>query len=157
MSGTHETQKFIESKIHTRIVVPCQRGAKVYGCEVDESAISNELLESGRDNAKAAAYAAGGLALEAVFIKATLASLRSVLGAIVAKLASAYGSGAACAVADGPFPIGDLIGVALAVGGTIWSISDLCRVQEQLPRELSEILYQSIHDCRDACRKAVAP
>ena len=61
MSGTHETQKFIESKIHDRIVVPCQRGAKVYGCEVDESAISNELLESGRDNAKAAAYAAGGV------------------------------------------------------------------------------------------------
>ena len=25
MSGTHETQKFIESKIHDRIVVPCQR------------------------------------------------------------------------------------------------------------------------------------
>ena len=157
MSGTNETQKFIESKIHDRIVVPCQRGAKVYGCEVDESAISNELLESGRDNAKAAAYAAGGLALEAVFIKSTLASLRSVLGAIVGKLASAYGSGAACAAADGPLPIGDIIGLGLAVGGTIWSIDDLCRAQKQLSRELSEILYQSIHDCRESCRKLAAP
>ena len=157
MSGTHETQKFIESKIHDRIVVPCQRGAQVYGCKVDESAISNELLESGRDNAKAAAYAAGGLALEAVFIKSTLASLRSVLGAIVGKLASAYGSGAACAAADGPLPIGDIIGLALAAGGTVWSISDLCQAQKQLSRELSEILYQSIHDCRDACRKLAAP
>ena len=157
MSGTHETQKFIESKIHDRIVVPCQRGAQVYGCKVDEAAISRELLESGRDNAKAAAYAAGGLALEAVFIRSTLASLRSVLGAIVGKLASAYGSGAACAAADGPLPIGDIIGVGLAVGGTIWSIDDLCHAQKQLSRELSEILYQSIHDCRDACRKMVAP
>ena len=157
MSGTHETQKFIESKIHTRIVAPCQRGAQVYGCKVDESAISRALLESGRDNAKAAAYAAGGLALEAIFIKSTLASLRSVLGAIVGKLASAYGSGAACAAADGPLPIGDIVGLALAAGGTVWSISDLCQAQKQLPRELSEILYQSIHDCRDACRKAVAP
>ena len=157
MSGTHETQKFIESKIHARIVVPCQRGAKVYGCKVDESAISNELLESGRDNAKAAAYAAGGLALEAVFIRSTLASLRSVLGAIVGKLASVYGSGAACAVADGPLPIGDIIGLGLAAGGTIWSISDLCYARKQLSWELSEILYQSIHDCRDACRKMVAP
>ncbi len=66
MSGTNETQKFIESKIHDRIVVPCQRGAKVYGCNIDEAAISKELLASGRDNAEAAAYAAGGLALEAV-------------------------------------------------------------------------------------------
>ena len=157
MSGSHETQKLIEAKIHDRIVVPCHRGAKVYGCEVDESAISNELLESGRDNAKAAAYAAGGLALEAVFIRSTLASLRSVLGAIVGKLASACGSGAACAAADGPLPIGDIIGLALAAGGTVWSISDLCQAQKQLPRELSEILYQSIHDCRESCRKLAAP
>ena len=27
LSGTDKTLKFIESKIHTRIVVPCQRGA----------------------------------------------------------------------------------------------------------------------------------
>ena len=106
-------------------------------------------MESGRDNAKAAAYAAGCLALEAVFIRSTLASLRSVLGAIVGKLASAYGSGAACAAADGPLPIGDIIGLGLAVGGRIWSIDDLCHAQKQLSRELSEILYQSIHDCRD--------
>ncbi len=153
MSGTNKTQKLIESKIHDRIVVPCQRGAKVYGCEVDESAISNELLEAGRGNAKAAAYAAGGLALEAVFIRSTLASLNSVLGAIAAKLSSALGGGAACAAADGPLPIGDLIGVALAAGGTIWSISDLCKVRERLSQDVSDVLRQSIQDCRDACRK----
>ena len=157
ISGTNKTQKFIESKIHDRIIVPCQRGAKVYGCEVDSDAIRNELLASGRNNAKAAAYAAGGLALEAVFIKSTMASLRSVLGAIVGKLSSAYGAGAACAVADGPLPIGDIIGVTLAAGGTIWSISDLCEAKKQLRQELSEILYQSIRECRECCRKAVAP
>ena len=116
LSGSHDTRDYLESMIHDRIIVPCQRGAKVYGCEVDESAISKELLESGRSSAKAAAYAAGGLALEAVFIKSTMASLRSVLGAIVGKLSSAYGAGAACAVADGPLPIGDIIGLALAAG-----------------------------------------
>ena len=157
LSGTHKTQKFIESKIHTRIVVPCQRGAEVYGCGVDAAAIRNELLASGRNNAMSAAYAAGSLALEAVFIKSTMASLRSVLGAVVGKLSAAYGSGAACAVADGPLPIGDIIGLALAAGGTIWSISDLCQAQKQLPRELSEILYQSIHDCRESCRKLAVP
>ena len=157
LSGSHDTRDYLESMIHDRIIVPCQRGAKVYGCEVDESAISKELLESGRGNAKAAAYAAGGLALEAVFIKSTLASLNSVLGAIAVRLSAAYGGGAACAVADGPLPIGDIIGLALAAGGTIWSISDLCEAREQLPRELSQVLYQSIRECRESCRKAVAP
>ncbi len=154
--GSHDTRDYIEAMIHDRIIVPCQRGAKVYGCEVDESAISKELLESGRNNAKAAAYAAGGLALEAVFIRSTLASLNSVLGAIAARLSTVYGGGAACAVADGPLPIGDIIGLALAAGGTIWSISDLCDIQKQLPQELSQILYQSIQDCRESCRRMAA-
>ena len=155
ISGSHDTQDYLESMIHDRIIVPCQRGAKVYGCEVDESAISKELLESGRNNAKAAAYAAGGLALEAVFIRSTLASLNSVLGAIAARLSTAYGGGAACAAADGPLPIGDIIELALATGGTIWSISDLCEVKKQLPNELSQVLYQSIRECRDSCRRMV--
>ena len=157
LSGSHDTREYLESAIRDRIIVPCQRGAKVYGCEVDEAAVSKELLESGRSNVKATAYAAGGLALEAVFIRSTLASLNSVLGAIAARLSAAYGGGAACAVADGPLPIGDIIGLALAAGGTIWSISDLCEVQKQLPRELSQVLHRSIRDCRESCRKAVAP
>ena len=95
--------------------------------------------------------------LEAVFIRSTLASLNSVLGAIAARLSAAYGGGAACAVADGPLPIGDIIGLALAAGGTIWSISELCEAQDQLPRELSDVLYRSIRDCRDSCRRMVAP
>ena len=81
MSGTHETQKFIESKIHAQIVVPCQRGADIYGCNVDYAAIRNELLASGRNSAISSAYATGSLALEAVFIKSTMASLRTVVGA----------------------------------------------------------------------------
>lgn len=157
ISGSHDTRDYLESMIHDRIIVPCLRGAKVYGCEVDESAISKELLESGRSNAKAAAFAAGGLALEAVFIRSTLASLNSVLGAIAVRLSASYGGGAACAVADGPLPVGDIIGLALAAGGTIWSISDLCEAKKQLPRELSDVLYQSIRECRESCRKAVAP
>jgi hypothetical protein len=157
MSGSEKTQKFIESKIHARIVVPCQRGADVYGCNVDSAAIRNELLASGRNSAVITAYATGSLALEAVFIKSTMASLRSVLGAIIGKLSAAYGGGAACAAADGPLPIGDVIGVALAAGGTIWSISDICQAQKQLKQELTEILYQSIHECRESCRKMVAP
>ena len=157
LSGSHDTRDYLASMIRDRIIVPCQRGAKVYGCEVDESAVSKELLESERGNATAAAYAAGGLALEAVFIRSTLASLKSVLGAIAVRLSSAYGGGAACAAADGPLPIGDVIGLALAVGGTAWSISDICEARKQLPRELSDVLYQSIRECRESCRKAVAP
>ena len=46
ISGSHDTQDYLESMIHDRIIVPCQRGAKVYGCEVDESAISRRMLDN---------------------------------------------------------------------------------------------------------------
>ena len=156
LTGSHDTREYFASMIHDRIIVPCQRGAQVYGCAVDESAVSSELLEAGSANAKAAAYAAGGLALEAVFIRSTLASLKSVLGATAVKLSSAYEGGTACAAADGPLPIGDLIGVALAVGGTVWGISDLCEAKERLSQDVSDVLRQSIRDCRDACRRIAA-
>lgn len=157
VSGTHKTQAYLNSVIRSRIVEPCRRGAKIYGCDVDSRAFGAALREVSRDTARGTAFAAGGLALEAVFIRSTLASLRSVLGAVVGRLAKTYGSGAACAIADGPLPIGDIIGLALAVGGTVCSISDIREAQRQFPRELSAVLYQSIRDCRNACRKLAAP
>ena len=72
-----------------------------------------------------------------------------------ARLGSAYGGGAACAVADGPLPIGDAIGLALATGSTIWSISDIQYARKRFPKELSVVLYQSIRNCREACRRMV--
>ena len=156
ISGTHKTQAYLESVIDSRIVAPCRRGAKVYGCDVDSKAFREALREVSRDTAVSAAFATGSLALEAVFIRSTLASMRVVLGAVIGRLAKSYGGGAACAVADGPLPIGDIIGAALAIGGTICSISDLQEAKRQFPRDISDVLYQSIRDCRNACRKVAS-
>jgi hypothetical protein len=61
--------------------------------------------------------------------------------------------GTAAAVADGPLPIGDVIGVALTVGGTAWSIYDLRQLSKQLPKDLENTLLNSIDNCRYACRE----
>ncbi len=92
----------------------------------------------------------------AVFVRSPLASMRVVLGAVIGRLAKSYGGGAACAAADGPLPIGDIIGAALAIGGTICSISDLREARRQFPQDISDVLRQSIQDCRNACRKLAA-
>ena len=94
-----------------------------------------------------------GLMLEAVFMKSTIKAFTSVLGAISSRLAAAYGTGAACAVADGPFPIGDTIAVLLATGGTAWCAYDLWQAKSQLHSELTAVLLQSIDNCREASRK----
>ena len=107
------------------------------------------------DYAEIEAYAVSGLAIEAVFLKQTIAALTSTLGSIVARLSATFGSGAACAAADGPFPFGDAVAVVLAAGGTAWSSYDLYEARKQLPAELEGMLKQAIYDCQAACRAEV--
>ncbi len=77
-------------------------------------------------------------------MKSTLKAFTSVPGAISSRLAAAYGTGAACAVADGSFPIGDTIVVLSATGGTAWCACDLWQAKAQLHSELTAVLLQSI-------------
>lgn len=153
--GTHETEDYLTSAVEP-IMAHCREGAAVYGCRIDGGNTVNSMSDISRNHAKSAAYAAGGLALEAVFIKSTAISLKRVLGAVAARMAGSLAAGAVCSIADGPFPIGDLIGVVIAGVGTVWSISDLAQVDKSLPRDLTAALNAAINDCRASCRKAAA-
>ena len=156
LTGAHETQEYLASVLDEPIITPCRKGAEVYGCGFKSDEFLNTLKAVNADYAEIEAYALGGLAIEAVFIKQMIAALSSTLGGIVARLSATFGGGAACAAADGPFPFGDAIAVVLAAGGTAWSGYDLYEARKQLPAELTALLKQAISDCQEACRKAVA-
>ena len=153
LTGTHETQEYLASILEKPIVTPCRKGAEVYGCGFNSAGFLDNLKAVNADYAEIEAYAIGGLALEAVFLKQTIAALTSTLGGIVARLSATFGSGAACAAADGPFPFGDAVAVVLAAGGTAWSSYDLYEARKHLPAELTALLKQVINDCQAACRR----
>ena len=153
LAGTSKTQEYLNSILEKPIIEPCRRGAKVYGCDFNSTGFLNALKSINADYAEIEAYAVSGLAIEAVFLKQTIAALTSTLGSIVARLSATFGSGAACAAADGPFPFGDAIAVVLAAGGTAWSGYDLWKARERLSAELTAMLKQAIHDCQAACRR----
>ena len=155
LTGAHETQEYLASVLEKPIVTPCRRGAEVYGCDFSTTGFLDNLKAVNADYAEIEAYAIGGLALEAAFLKQTISALTSTLGDIVARLSATFGGGAACAAADGPFPFGDAIAVVLAAGGTAWSGYDLWKAREQLPAELTALLKQVISDCQAACRREV--
>ena len=155
LGNTHHTSDYLEQVLREPIISPCQRGAAVYGCGIDSAGLARSLSDVHRYHAVGKAYALSGLTLEALLLKTTLASLRSVLGATVARFSAICGSSAACAAADGPSPIGDAIGAVLAIGGTAWCSYDLYQASKQLPQDLSAALHQGINDCREACRREV--
>ena len=153
LAGTHEMQDYLSSVLKEPIIAPCRKGAEVYGCDFEHAGFLNVLKEVNADYAEIEACALSGLAIEAIFLKQTIAALTSTLGGIVARLSATFGSGTACAAADGPFPFGDAVAVVLAAGGTAWSSYDLYQARKQLPAELTALLQTVIHDLQEACRK----
>ena len=146
------TARKLESILNGPIVGPCRAGAKVYGCDITSAGFVNGVKAVNSDYAMTGGYALTGLSIEALFLKKTIASLRTVLGKIVARLSTSYSSGSACAAADGPLPIGDIIGIVMAAGGTVWSAYDLYQVKTQLGPEMKNLLQQSVQECQAACR-----
>lgn len=152
LSGTRKTQDYLAAILTSPIIEPCRKGAKAYGCDFETAGFLDCLQSVNADYVEVEAYAVGGLAIEAALLRSTMASLSSVLSTVVSRLTVVFSGGTACAVADGPLPVGDIVAVVLAAGGTAWSAYDLWKARELLPSELTSLLEQAVNDCQAACR-----
>lgn len=156
ISGSNKMEQKLASVIDGPILAPCRKGAAVYGCNINPVLARGSLSGLHRDAMTSALYASGGLALEAAFLKTTLKSVQCVIGPITGKIAAKIGTGATLAAADGPLPIGDTIGVILAVGGSAWSVHDLLALRRDLPGAISAALRQAIQEYWKQCRLEAA-
>ncbi len=79
---------------------------------------------------------ASGVVLETLFIRSTMRLLAAVMAKSAVRLTGTFSAGAASAVADGPLPVGDAIGAAIAAGGLGWTAYDIYTVRRILPEKL---------------------
>lgn len=154
--GTQTAQAYLADKLRP-VTAPCRRIAGVYGATPLPGFLQHDIRDTATEHAYASLYAAGALGLELVFLKTTLRALARVTASVSARLAASWGIGTASALADGPFPIGDAVGVVLAAGGTAWSLLELKQACTQLTPELTAALHQSIHEFHETCRRSVLP
>lgn len=154
--GTQTAQEFLAEKLRP-VTSPCRRIAGLYGATSLPGLLQRDIRDIAKGHAYASLCAAGGLGLELVFLKTTLRSLAGVTASLSARLAASCGIGTAAALADGPFPFGDAVGVVLAAGGTAWCLIDLKQICAQLPWELTAALHQDILEFHEACRRSVLP
>lgn len=154
--GTQTAQEFLAEKLRP-VTSPCRRIAGLYGATSLPGLLQRDIRDIAKGHAYASLCAAGGLGLELVFLKTTLRSLAGVTASLSARLAASCGIGTAAALADGPFPFGDAVGVVLAAGGTAWCLIDLKQICAQLPMELTAALHQDILEFHEACRRSVLP
>lgn len=95
------------------------------------------------------ALAAVSAGADALFIQGGLAAMTRVAAAAAARMAAGSAIGAGCAAADGPMPVGDIIGALLFAGGTAWTTWDLYNARIRLPREIALDLTSKISAYRD--------
>ena len=144
-------EKYLNEQLKP-LIASCSRGAAVYGVDLDTTAFHALTAEVGKDNLRSAAYAVAGLGMEAVFAKTLLRSISRVLGVIAARLAASWGGAAGLAAADGPLPIGDIVGVVMGVGGTVWSAYDLWQCSAAYFSLILRFPAPHLFSCRE-CRK----
>ena len=155
-SRRHRAERYIASVIEPDVLTPLRKAAAIYACAVDKDASVEMVAEAAKDNLDRQIYAFAGLAIEAVFVKATVESCLRVLGSCAPRLAASWGLAGTCAVADGPLPIGDIIGVALAAGGTIWCSVEIHRAYKALPAYLTSALQNAVAATVAHCRLEAA-
>jgi hypothetical protein len=95
------------------------------------------------------ALATIGAGLEVIFIKSGLVAVTRVIAAAVTRMGAGSAVGAGCAAADGPMPVGDVIGAMVFAGSAAWTTWDLYRARVRLPREIALDLTNKISACRD--------
>jgi len=95
------------------------------------------------------------VAIEAVCIRQTVAVVSSLLGRAAARQVGTMAAGAAAAVADGPLPVGDIIGGVAVVGCTVWTAWDVYKATKLLPASLAKTLDSVTRDCERQCREEV--
>ena len=154
--GTREAHDYMKSIIGRRITEPLGKATAVYKCAVNADAAVGMTEDAALDILSRQLYASAGLAVETVCVKATMDSCVRVLSHCAPKLAASWGLFGTCASADGPFPIGDVVGLGLAIGGTAWCCLDLYDAYNALPEELSKALHAAISATIAQCRQEAA-
>lgn len=108
-----------------------------------------------QSNAVSCALTTAGTALEALFLRQSVKMLVRVCGAAAARLAASAGTAAVCAAADGPIPVGDVIGAVFFVGGVTWTAYDIYAFTQVMPKKMHESLIHTITQySRDARQQA---
>ena len=156
LCGTATARDFIAATINPRITAPLGKAASIYKCALNTDAAIGMTEDAALDILSRQLYASAGLAVEAVCISTTLDSCVRVLARCSPKLAASWGLFGTCAAADGPFPIGDVIGVALAIGCYAWCCLALYEAYAALPGNISAALQAAISDTIAQCRQEAA-
>ena len=140
-------QKFSEE-----IMVLSEADAKAASAAIDKFVGEVEA------HASEAVVAMVGAGVEMALIKTSYETIKKLVIAIAtkalessaARIGTSAAAGAGTAVADGPLPIGDIIGALITVGGLTWTAYDIYKVTKKMPDEMRDQIIGDIRKTQKA-------
>ena len=116
------------------------------------------MIADVEEHAKDTAFATVGGALELAMIKSSYDVIKKLvltvaevaLSSTAKKMVGSATAAAGCAVADGPLPIGDIVGGVITVAGLGWSAYDIYSVTKTMPDEMKREILKQIDEVRKA-------
>ena len=94
--------------------------------------------------------------IELVCIRGTITTLTRMFGKTVARQTTTMMASLGMAAADGPLPVGDILGGIATAGCTVWSGYDIYKAAKVLPAQLAQTLEESANECERMCRENVS-
>ena len=145
-----------ENQFHARLAL-CTGNSKFYEGKdaarhqflLDCSKLSGKLKADAMNRAMVIASAG----LEIIFLRTTIKMAGTAFRHIIARLAATASTAAVCAAADGPLPVGDIIGAALGIGSLAWCAYDLYQISQVMPKEVHAALTKMVCDYQSNSRK----
>lgn len=122
------------------------------------SAAIDKFVGEVESHASEAVIAMVGAGVEMALVKTSYETIKKLVIAIatrslassVTKIGTSAAAGAGAAVADGPLPIGDVIGALITVGGLTWTAYDIYKVTKKMPDEMRDQIIGDIRKTQKA-------
>lgn len=116
------------------------------------------LVSDIQEHAKESVFTGVGTIVETMMIASSYAAIKQmaieiatvVLSSVSTKLGTTAVAATGSAVADGPLPIGDIVGGAIAIGGLTWTAYDIYKVTKTMPDEMKGGMMKVINESREA-------
>ena len=154
--GGDRARRHIAQKTGRRITGPLGKAAAVYQCAVNPEASAAMAEEAALDTMGGQLQATAGLAIDGLIIAAALRAFLDAADACSPAAAAIPGVPCTCAALDGPLPIGDVVGAALAFGGAAWCCRDLYKAHKAMPAVLASALEAAVDATVAQCRAEAA-
>ena len=151
-----ETLAAADNRFRATVVAFGGTGGEASGrLELDEKSFS-QMLAHQQQLTMEVAGASVAAALETALIGTTIQSVRTLAAAAIARLTGTVAAAGTSAVADGPLPIGDIVGAIIAVGGTVWTIWDIRNAARAMAQLQPKIQAQLRADLKRLEQSALA-